>query len=293
MSSDDIDWDGFVDLCSQPSFFGPKLYVLKKAEVLLADNPRKQLRIAPGNACVLSSDHKSNPFGKAVFSGDEEDTRLVEANHPGFYDAVRWVRDELQSKGFKVQKDAAETLVTVAGRNMESLANEVQKIMLLCASEDAQGDSGKQGKTTSRKPRLEITKSLVLSCASPDQETNTFALIDAVASKDVAKASQELENLLARGVNHTLIVSALASHFGLMWRAKEEMGKNTSPDSLAGALGVHPYSARKALNQCKIWTFADLESALRLLCDVDEAIKKGTQDPQTAVRYLIFGLAKN
>jgi len=236
------------------------------------DQPLGQ--ISSGNSCVLSAVGKTNPFPKALLSSVERiGGRLVEAGHPSFSDALEWVIGQFERSGYSITRDAAESMVMISGRNMDNLEKEIEKVKLFLG------------------PATKVTASLVLSCVAPDPEANTFALLDAVATKNLSKASSELQELMDRGVNPVLIVAALASHFSLLWRAKAEASKGVTPNSLARLLGVHPYSAKKALEQSKRWTFGELEYAIRLLCHLDERLKRGSIDPQTGMNHLIVSLS--
>lgn len=88
------------------------------------------------------------------------------------------------------------------------------------------------------------------------------------------------------------MIAVLGSHFGLMWRAKEASLKGITGNLLGRTLGVHPYSARKALEQSRNWTFPRLEKALRLLCSIDESLKSGTTDPVSAMDYVLINLTQ-
>ncbi len=282
LPGDETTWVALRDLLAQPSFFGPQLWVVREAQTMFEESDDRWIDgIPPGSCLVLSCGVKDNPAPDAFLEKWERlGGRLVEAVEPSFSEAARWVTETLSRDGFRVTGDAVESLVTITGRSIERLEMELAKI------ETYVGTS--HGET---KP--EVNAHVVLQCASQDPDKTSFGLIDAVAARSAGKAIAEYLDLKARGANPVMVVSLLASHFGLVWRAKEAGLKGISQGALPKALGVHPYSAKKASQEARHWTFSQLESALSLLCTVDENVKRGRMDPDRAMDYLLSSLCRN
>lgn len=281
LPGDETTWEALRDILAQPSFFGPSLWVVHRAETMFAsDSAGRVDGVSPGSCLVLSCATKENP-AKAEFLEKWATLggRLIEAEEPSFAEATQWVGDTLRRQGFSFTGEAVENLVTITGRSIERLEKELEKVETY------------MGAGSSAAAR-EVTATVILQCASQDPEKTSFGLIDAVATRAPAKALTEYLDLKARGANQVMIIALLASHFGLLWRAKEAEIKGTSQSSLPKALGVHPYSARKASQQARNWSFRELEAALNLLCDVDENLKRGRTDPDRAMDYLLSSLAR-
>ncbi len=273
LAGDETTWDSLRDVLAQPSFFGPQLWIVKGAQALFAASDERYVTaISPGACLVLSCAVKDNPAPKGFMEAWEQlGGRVVEAAEPSFGEASAWVTATLRRDGFRVTADAVESLITVTGRSIERLEKEIEKI-------EAYVGSG------------EVNLQVVLQCASADPDKTAFGLVDAVAARNASKAFAEYLDLRARGANPVMVVSLLASHFGLVWRAKEAELKGTTQGALPKALGVHPYSARKASSEARHWSFSQLESALRTLCTVDENLKRGRVDPDRAMDYLLSSL---
>jgi DNA polymerase-3 subunit delta len=274
VSGDEATWADMREVLVQPSFFGPRLWVVRGAKALFDQKPDRWIdNIAPGNCLVLSSVTKENPAPKAFTQAlGKLGGKSVQASQPSFRDASSWVRARLKEDGYNITRDALENLILIVGRSIERLEKEVEKLELYA------------------QPSRNIAISHVLDCVSPDPQMNTFAFTDAIATRNIGQAFLELEDLRARGVNPVFMIAVLGSHFGLMWRAKDASQKGTGQDSLGRALGVHPYAARKALDQSRNWTFPQLEKAIRLLCSVDESLKSGNTDPVSAMDYILINL---
>ncbi len=284
LSTEETSLEALRDNLAQPSLFGPSLWVVRDAQVVLGSKGATGIdRIAPGNCLVLSCPVKENPAPKDFLEAwDRIGGILVNATTPSFGDAVRWVESELLKERLRISSEAAEMLITIAGRSMDRLEQEVTKIALYM---------GPGAAVPGSRPRP-VTSQGVLACASQDPEKTAFGFIDAVAQRNISKAAAELADLRSRSSNAIMIIALLASHFALMWRAKEAGEKGISQASLPKALGVHPYSARKALQQSRSWSFRDLENALRLLLSVDESLKSGAMDADRAIDYLLASICK-
>ncbi|NLC14991.1 MAG: DNA polymerase III subunit delta [Firmicutes bacterium] len=274
LSGDETSWHELQDLMAQASFFGPRLWVVRGAKPLFDQKQERWITAAaPGNCLLLSAVTKTNPAPKAFTRAVSQiGGAVIKVAEPSWREASNWVRERLRADGFTITRDALENLILVAGRSMERLDKEIEKLELFV------------------RPETRITAGHVAACVSPDPQMNTFAFVDAVATKDRAKAFSEVDDLRLRGVSPVFMIAVLGSHFGLMWRAKDSANKGIAQDSLGEPLGAHPYAARKALEQSRRWTFPQLEQAIRLLCDVDESLKTGKTDPVSAMDYVLANL---
>ncbi len=223
---------------------------------------------------MLSCYVKENPAPKS-FLGKWETlgASVVEAAEPSFSEASQWVSESLRSRGLRIAPDAVEALITITGRSIERLEKEVEKI------------EAYMGPARDKSRPQEVGTQVVLHCSRRTQRRTSFAFIYAVGAKCLkAFAAYWTLGLEAQPV---AIVGLLASHFGLVWRAKEAEMKKTPQNELGKVLGVHPYAARKAAAESRRWTFAQIETALRTLCAVDEDLKRGRIDPDRAMDYLL------
>lgn len=274
VSGDETSWQELRDLLAQPSFFGPRLWIVRGAKHLFDKKPENRIDVVtPGNCLLLSAETKANPAPKKFIQAlSKFGGVVVRVAQPSWREASYWIRERLRQDGYTITRDALENLILIAGRSIERLDKEIEKLELFV------------------QPQSRITLPHVLDCVSADPQMNTFAFVDAVANKDTVKAFSEVEDLESRGVSPVFMIAVLGSHFGLMWRVKDSTQKGIAPDSLGRTLGVHPYAARKALAQSQKWSFEQLKKAIRLLCDVDESFKIGKIDPDTSMDYILVNL---
>lgn len=276
LPGDETGWEDLRAMVCQLSFFGPRAHILKDAHLMPDFKGDPGIRsVAPGNCLVLSCPVKANPLGaKALSAWGKLGMQTVEATVPSFSEAVKWVKDRFSDAGLKASGEACENLVSITGRSIQRLSCETEKIRLYMATASS-------GRVTSR---------IVSQCVSEDPEKTAFGFVDAVAAKNGREALSEMAQLEGRGANPIMLLALLASHFVLLWRAKERMRNENTQGAIEKTLGVHVYSARKALKQSKLWTFQELEDAVSTLCRVDESIKTGRTDPSSGLRFAVLSL---
>ncbi len=286
LAGDETSWKDLKDVLGQLSFFGPKLWVVRSAQFLFDGNKEvtpPELSAA-GNCLILSCPLKDNPAPRGFMTRwHKMGCTTLEAAVPSFSEASGWVRNKLTAEGLGISNDALNSLILTVGRSLGRLQQEVEKIRLYMKSEAASGKGGAAGL---------VTEDVVSACSSEDPEKTAFAFVDAVATKNTPLALSEFWDLRARGANPIMLLSMIASHLGLMWRSKESSEKGIPQSALGKVLGVHPYPARKALQQSGRWTYGQLEAAMRLLCDVDELMKTGRMDPEKGVEYALTFLGR-
>jgi DNA polymerase-3 subunit delta len=285
VAGDEITWEAMRELLMQPSFFGPRLWVVRDAKPLFAAKSAIPSidSISPGNCLVLSCTVKGNPAPKSFMKAWQDlGCRVLESPIPTFGDAAAFVSETLGMRKLRIGRDALDRLILLTGRSLDRLESEIEKICLYM---------GEQDPATPRATRA-VTVEVVAACVSEDPEKTPFNFIDAVSSKNAAESLQEMRDLRTRGANPIMLLSMMANHFGLMWRAKESSQRGIPQASLGKALGVHPYSAKKALQQSKHWSYAQMETAMYLMLQSDESIKRGRIDPDLSVENLLVALSK-
>jgi DNA polymerase III subunit delta len=123
----------------------------------------------------------------------------------------------------------------------------------------------------------------------PDEDVaDIFKFIDAISVRNAGAAYRVVRGVIVRGESPLVVLSHLARQTRLLIQAKDHPGLGS--DALAQAIGVHPYVAKKALQQAGNFERATLLSALDALLEADIAIKTGTMDEHTALDVLIAAL---
>jgi DNA polymerase III subunit delta len=79
--------------------------------------------------------------------------------------------------------------------------------------------------------------------------------------------------------------------FRLLLLAREALDAGTPAANLAQALEVHPFVAQKLASQARNFTLPALENIYRRLRDIDDEVKSGRVELDTAMESLVAQLA--
>lgn len=117
-----------------------------------------------------------------------------------------------------------------------------------------------------------------------------FDYVDAVAEGKVAAALEQLHALLGAGKAPLLILTMIARQLRLLMAA--HAWQRSDPKEAAGALGLKSaFPLKKAYDQARRWTLAEIVAALEVCAAWDEAMKRGV-DGRHALELLTVTLAR-
>ena len=117
-----------------------------------------------------------------------------------------------------------------------------------------------------------------------------FKFIDAISMRNGEDAFKFVRGVLVRGESPLVVLSHMARQTRLMIQAKEHA--DLSNDALAQHIGVHPFVAKKALQQSQRFQMSELLGAHEAVLQADVAIKTGQMDDQTALDVLVAAFCR-
>lgn len=118
-----------------------------------------------------------------------------------------------------------------------------------------------------------------------EEVSDMFKFIDAVSVGDGKTAYRTMRGILQRGESPLVVMTMLARQTRLLISAKEH--ESLSPEQLAQALSVHPFVAKKLVQQMRRFNMPELVRAHCAILDADLAIKTGRMDETTALDTLV------
>lgn len=183
-----------------------------------------------------------------------------------------WAKKEVENYGAKIDECALQLLVDFIGNNLWQMENEIKKLV-----------SYKNKKTIEEKDVRLLVK--------PKIETDIFGTIDALASKNKKRALKFIRAHLERGDSPYYLFSMINFQFRNLlimkpYELKRESYGYTIQTS-AKQLGVHPYVAKKAMEQARKFSFDELKKIYRKIFQIDLAIKTGKIEPETALDLFV------
>lgn len=230
----------------------------------------------------------SNPAEHSVIvflvQGDKLDERkkvvkAVKAAGPvlsfmplGGNELTGWVIKEVERRGSRIGREAAESLIQTVGVQMAPLAIEVDKLCLY---------AGKGGMI-----ELNTIEQLV----SKTTEQNVFAMVEHIANLRLEQALGIFYELLKQREEPIKIGALIARQFRIMLQVKDLARQSYSQQQIASQLGLHPYAVKIAGEQARKFEAARLKGILSDLAQLDYEMKSGGIDKVLGLELFLLKL---
>ena len=187
-------------------------------------------------------------------------------NFPKLSGAVlyRFIEKEVRACQAKIEKDASYRLAEITGPDLWRLSLEIDKLA-----------SYAQGRA--------ITKDDVENLVKEEIHPKVFGLIDALAARNIPRATFLLSELISSGENENYILTMIAYQFRNLLIVKDLVEKQ-KPLSEAK---LHPYVLSKARAHIHNFSNEKLKDIYGKLLEADINIKTGFLKPQLALDLLI------
>jgi DNA polymerase III subunit delta len=185
---------------------------------------------------------------------------------------TRWLSQRAQMLDVKLDSAAAQRLVSFAGNEGRALVNELDKLATY---------AGRSGR---------ITVDLVDLLVQDGQEQNLFAFIDELSTRRRGAALQSLRRLIEDGQAATYLLFMIARQVRILLGVKELVTQRMRPDDIAAQLGQKPFVIRKAIEQARTFSDAELAQLHDRMLELDHATKTGRMDAETGLELLVAEL---
>ena len=186
---------------------------------------------------------------------------------------VSWATNFFLNRKIKIDADAILKITEGIGPDLWRLNNECEKLAAWAVN-----------------PKTKISTEDVLKLVVFESESNFFAMVDAVLTKNSSKAIYDLETLVSKGEDVTGIFYLLVKQFQNLSQLFALTQKGPLPANAAKILNIHPYAATKLASSLRKWPEKDLKSIFDKLAAYDLAIKTGAQDARLTLTMLASGL---
>jgi DNA polymerase-3 subunit delta len=242
---------------------------------------------APVGALDALADYAADPSPTAVLAlvGAKVDTRrrLVTAlkKHGGWVgcdrldDAAlaRWVAQQVAARGCRLAAGVADLLVQVAGPELGSLADAVERLCLFVG----------QGGT--------VDEAVVSDVVVRVRETSVFALVDAVGRRDAGAALARLGEVFDPRTGGLPLVGLLAWSVRQLLSFEAALRSGARPEDAAKAAGVPPFRARDLAARLRGLSRIELERWLAALAEADLALKGSRRPARAVLETLLLAMA--
>jgi len=172
-----------------------------------------------------------------------------------------WIKKEIEELGGKINNNALALLADMIQGDLWQLSNEIVKL--------------------ANYSKKEITEEDVKKLVNPNNETNIFDTMDAIAQKNKKKAVDLIKKHIEKGESAIYLLTMIASQIRNIISVKSSDGEK------AYDLGMHPFVFSKSLSQSRNFSLEDLKRIYARIVELDSQIKIGKIDQNIAIDMLI------
>ena len=187
------------------------------------------------------------------------------------WEVAGFVAAEVRTHGGRIDKEAAQALVSAVGSDLRALAAAADQL-----THDADG-----------KP---ITEEIVKRYFGGKAEGKSFVIADAAFLGRSAAALEELRWAMSTGVPSTFVTSAFAGSARGLARYRAA-AKDVREADLAREVGVPPWKLKDIKAQAHGWTDAGLARAIRAVAQADADIKGAASDASYTLERLVLTIS--
>ncbi|WP_322489467.1 DNA polymerase III subunit delta [Chloroflexus sp.] len=187
---------------------------------------------------------------------------------------LRWIERRAKSLQATIEPAAAQRLVDLAGNDSRALANELAKLATY---------AGRGGT---------IDQAAVDRLVTDQQEQNLFTFIDDLSTRRLGAALRGARALIEDGQAPPYVLFMLARQIRILLHVRQQAAQRRRPDDIASELGLKPFVARKAAEQARNFTAAELVTAHDRLLELDHAIKTGKMQAETALELFVVEMCQ-
>lgn len=184
----------------------------------------------------------------------------------------RWAETYVSRRGLRIDPSGLRKLVDLAGSDLLTLANEIEKLILY---------TGK-GK--------EIQEATVDLLVPAFRRHGIFELTAAMGRRDRKSALRLLGNLLETGEPPLMIVTMMARHFRQVIIAKELLAEGRQAREIGRATQVPEFVLPDFLRQVKSMELEMARNLYQWLARIDRSVKSSSPDVRMLLEHLVCTL---
>ncbi len=234
----------------------------------------------PFNLVILSAAAETFDPGILPKKPSELLTTLAEYLHPVHFERntpaklAGWVQKHYLAEGVTASPDLCRFTIEYCGRNMYTLATEIDKIAFYVRAHG----------------RDEATEADVRTAAVPATEYDAFAFTNAIMERRRTDALDILTDLKIRRVEPVIILSEASRVLCDLLAVRTMADGGATPAEMAATLGVHEYRISLCLRQARSAEPSRLRAAVTACTAADKAIKRSYGDGYRVIEQLICEL---
>jgi DNA polymerase III subunit delta len=184
-----------------------------------------------------------------------------------------WIIEETKKQGGRIEPNAAARLAEMVGEETRQAAQEITKLLTYVNFAHPIG--------------LEDVEAVSIVTAQAD----IFGMVDALGAGNGEQAQKLLHRLL-EDEDPFSVFGMIVRQFRLLLLTREVMDARGTTQNVIEALGVAPFVAEKLFGQARGFKIESLEAIYRRLLKMDEDVKTGVFQLDTALEMFVVEVAK-
>jgi DNA polymerase III subunit delta len=195
-------------------------------------------------------------------------------------EGMRWIIEQAQKEGVKMEQDAARELIDSLGADMMMVSRELEKLILYVGE------------------KKQITLGDVETMVIAAKQRSLYDLTDAISAKDKARALAVLDGLLASGEGE----DAAIGHLYMLARTFRQMlvilekgvrDSRTIWQALWQGFRLPPFAAEDVIRQARRYkSRTELTRAIRLVARADMQLRSNPPSKRLVLEQLVMQLAE-
>jgi DNA polymerase-3 subunit delta len=188
---------------------------------------------------------------------------------------VSWIERQCAIFGNTIERDVAELIGEIAGTDLARLGDVVERLSLFAG------------------PNAPITEEAVGECVARVRTADTWALVDAVGSRNLGEALRLLPDVYDSRDRGLPLLGALAWSIRQLAKFQIALEGGVSTDEAARRAGVYqPFRAREIEKKARALRAKELERWLLVLAETDVALKSSRRPPDAILEHMFTRLCQ-
>ena len=186
-----------------------------------------------------------------------------------------WIVERCTAKGHAVDRDTAELLAAIAGPELSPLSDAIERLSLYVG------------------PGAAIDEDAVGVCVARVRTADTWALVDAVGARDLARALRTLADAYDPRERGLPLLGALAWSIRQLARYQAAVESGATGDDAARRAGVfQPYRARELASKARAVSAKEVQRWMLVLAETDVALKSSRRPADAILEEMLTRLCR-
>ena len=186
----------------------------------------------------------------------------------------QWVQKRVMDEGATISRQAVDLLAKFVGSNLWIMASEINKLVQYASGHRIEEDD------------IRIVVSYI-------QQTNVFAMIDAIFDGNTRQAEQVLAELMKAGATSSYLLAMLTRQARLMVRARGLVRQKKPRTEIMSRLGLtSEFALGKTLEQTSKYSLVQVKEVYHKLLEADLSIKTGKYSDELTIHILVTELCQ-